>query len=159
MATDTVLIKRTMLEAFKQKAKPTLFLSSWFQTPPKNITNKKKVVIDVKRNEEMIAVDVIRSTGGNLNNSKRFTTKEYEPPMYDEYAVTTADELLDRLPGMTEYATVSEEFNALAMAEIQMGFQRVNIPILIIENSEGYNLKRIDYLCPVIPNNTVNNSR
>lgn len=115
MATETVLTKRVMLDAFRQKANPTLFLSSWFRTPPQNITNKKKVVIDVKRNEEMIAVDVIRSTGGNFNNNKRFTTKEYEPPMYNEYASVMPEELLDRLPGMTEYSEIMNAAQLLAI--------------------------------------------
>ena len=85
MATDTVLEKRVMLEAFKQKANPTLFLSQWFRTTERDIFRSRKAVIDVKRNKEEIAIDVVRGTGGRLNNNKRFTTKEYRPPMYDEY--------------------------------------------------------------------------
>lgn len=115
MATDTVLLKRTMLEAFKQKKSPTMFLSSFFRTPPRNITDKKKVVIDIKRNDEHIAVDVIRGTGGNLNNNKRFTTKEYEPPVYDEYTTLTDQELFDRMPGMTEYDEMSNAAQVLAL--------------------------------------------
>ena len=110
------LVKNTMLEAFKQKASPTMFLSGFFRTPPANITRSKLVTIDVKRNDELIAIDVFRGTGGNLNLNKRFTTKKYEPPVYDEYSSITEDELLDRLPGMHEYE--SPEFMAVVLAKV-----------------------------------------
>lgn len=110
------LVKNTMLEAFKQKASPTMFLSGFFRTPPRNITRSKKVTIDIKRNDELIAIDVIRGTGGNLNLNKRFTTKEYIPPVYDEYSTINEEELLDRLPGMTEYE--SPEYMAAVLAKI-----------------------------------------
>jgi hypothetical protein len=100
---STELGKKTMLAAFKQKAAPTMFLSGFFQTPPRNITRSKKVVIDVKRNDEAIAIDVIRGTNGRMNESKRFTTKEYTPPVYDEWSPFEEEELMNRAPGQTEY--------------------------------------------------------
>jgi hypothetical protein len=103
MPTDVTLEKRTMLAAFKQKRKPSLFLSSWFKTTERDIFRSKTAVIDVVRNEEAIAIDVVRSTGGRQNNNKRFTTKRYEPPMYNEFMSYTEDELLERMPGATEY--------------------------------------------------------
>ncbi|MCK4959716.1 MAG: major capsid protein [Planctomycetes bacterium] len=98
------LEKRTMLEAFKQKKAPTMFLSGFFRTPPRNITRGKTVVIDVKRNDESIAVDIVRGTNGRMNENKRFSTKEYEPPVYDEWSPFAEDELMSRAPGQTEYA-------------------------------------------------------
>lgn len=115
MAISTTLTKRVMLEAFKQKMPPTMFLSSFFRTPPRNIVQTKTVVIDIKRQDEAIAVDVIRSTGGNLNNNKRFTTKEYEPPMYDEYTALFEEELLDRLPGNTEYDEIAASAHIISV--------------------------------------------
>lgn len=103
MSIDTVLAKRAMLAAFRQRANPTMFLSQWFKTTPRDIFRSKKCVIDVKRNQEAIAVDVVRGTGGRLNDNKKFTTKEYTPPMYNEYMVYQEDELNDRMPGMDEY--------------------------------------------------------
>ena len=95
--------RKTMLEAFKQKMAPTMFLSGFFRTPPRNITRSRKVVIDVKRNDEAIAIDVVRGTGGRKNDNKRFTTKEYAPPMYDESSAFNEEELMERAPGSTEY--------------------------------------------------------
>lgn len=100
---STALAKKTMLEAFKQKKAPTMFLSSFFRTPPRNITRGKSVVIDVKRNDEAIAIDVVRGTNGRMNENKRFTTKEYTPPMYDEWSPFAEEELMNRGVGQTEY--------------------------------------------------------
>ena len=66
-----------------------MFLSGFFQSPERNKTRSRKVVIDVKRNEETIAVDVVRGSGGRLNINKRFTTKEYVPPVYQRDVVHT----------------------------------------------------------------------
>lgn len=104
MATDTTLEKRTMLAAFKQKKAPTSFLAGWFRTTERDIFLSTKAVIDIKRNEENIAIDVVRGTGGRLNNNKRFTTKEYTPPMYDEFTAYNGDELNKRMPGELEYS-------------------------------------------------------
>lgn len=99
----TSLAKKTMGAAFKQKKAPTMFLSGFFQTPPRNITRSRSIVFDIKRNDEALAVDVVRGTNGRMNENKRFTTKEYVPPMYDEYSPFDEEELLDRGPGNTEY--------------------------------------------------------
>jgi len=100
----TELGRKTMLEAFKQKKSPTMFLSGFFKTPARNITRSRKVVIDVKRNDELIAVDIVRGAGSRKNENKRFTTKEYLPPMYDESSSMNEEELMDRGVGQTEYA-------------------------------------------------------
>lgn len=97
------LVKKTMLEAFEQKAAPTNFLSSFFKTSERDIFPTEQCVIDVKRNLEQIAIDVKRGRGGNLNDNKRFTTKEYKPPVYDEYSAYVGDELMKRVPGMDPY--------------------------------------------------------
>jgi len=110
------LANRTMLEAFKQKKAPTMFLSGFFKTPPRNIVRSREVVIDVKRNKESIAVDVIRGTGGRFNLNKRFTTKKYEPPVYDEYSSIYEEEGNDRLPGQTEYDTMDYVAKFIAKA-------------------------------------------
>ncbi|MBP7735948.1 MAG: major capsid protein [Spirochaetes bacterium] len=95
--------KKTMLAAFKQKKAPTMFLSSWFKTTDRDIFRSRKAVIDIKRQKEQIAVDVVRGTGGLLVSNKRFTTKEYTPPLYDLYNSYFEEELNERLPGGTEY--------------------------------------------------------
>jgi len=96
-------IRKAMAEAFTLKAKPTMFLSSMFQSPDSNKSDTIKIVFDIKRDDEDLAVDVIRGTGGRGNASKRFTTKEYEPPVYDEFSNVNENERLSRLFGRTEF--------------------------------------------------------
>ena len=123
MATDTVLEKRVMLEVFKDLAKPTMFLSSWFRTSPRWMFQARKCVIDVIRNNEKYAIDVVRGTGGRLNKNKRSTTKEYTPPAYDEYASVTWEELNERLPGQTEYEGDYANHVRLLIGEDQVTLQ------------------------------------
>jgi hypothetical protein len=92
-----------MAAAFKLKAMPTRFVSSWFQSPDANKFDTTEIVVDIKRNNESIAVDVVRGTQGRNNVNKRFTTKTYTPPVYDEYANFNESERLNRALGQTEY--------------------------------------------------------
>jgi hypothetical protein len=105
-----------MIEAFRQKKAPGLFLSGFFKTPARNITKSRKVVIDIQRSGEQYAVDVVRGTGGRLSTRKRFTTKEYIPPVYDQFVALGEEELMERMPGQTEYD--SPDFAAMVMAII-----------------------------------------
>jgi len=96
-------LRRAMAQAFIQKAKPTMFLSSMFRSPEANKFDTVEIVVDVKRNGEDIAIDVVRGTGGRNNINKRFTTKKYTPPVYDEYSNFNENERLNRALGRTEY--------------------------------------------------------
>ena len=89
--------------AFEQMATPTGFYMGMYQTPESNIVRNKKILFDIKRNGEQYAVDVIRGAGGRGNINKRFTTKEYEPPFYNEFSWVSQDERLLRALGRTEY--------------------------------------------------------
>ena len=109
MAIVTSIEKRAMLAAFKEKTTPTGFLGSWFQTSPRDLFKSTKCVIDIKRNKELIAIDVVRGTGGRNNNNKRFTTKEYTPPMYDEFTAYNEEELNNRMPGQNEYEQMEDQ--------------------------------------------------
>ena len=101
-------LRTSMAEVFKKKANPTMFLSSRFQTPERNIFPTVKVEMDIKRSGEPIAVDVVRGTGGRLNYNKTFSNKEYFPPVYDEYSnINQNESLLYRLAGKTEYDDVT----------------------------------------------------
>ncbi len=124
MATDTVLEKRVMLEVFRQAQAPTMFLSSWFRTSPRWMFQARKCVIDVVRNLEKYAIDVVRGAGGRLNKNKKFTTKEYTPPPYDEYSSVTWEELNERLPGQTEYTGDYANHVRLLISEDQVQLQQ-----------------------------------
>lgn len=97
-------LRRAMVAAFKKKANPTMFLSSMFKSPDANKVDTVEVVVDIKRNDESIAIDVVRGTHGRNNVNKRFSTKTYTPPVYDEYSNFNENERLNRLLGQTEYS-------------------------------------------------------
>lgn len=156
MATDTVIQKRDMMELFKQKAAPTMFLSSWFQTRPNWMFRSRKIVMDIKRLGENYAVDVTRFGGGVFNKNKQFTTKEYEPPYFNEYTAYTAEELEDRLPGMTEYDSAKMAYQAQLLAlvtddqieladKIQRAKERMAAQVLLTGKVTLLNSDEIDF--------------
>jgi len=120
MATETSLTRRAMGEVFEQMATPTGFYTGMYQTPETNIVSSKKIVFDIKRNGEEYAVDVVRGTGGRGNINKRFTTKEYEPPVYNEFAWVNQDERLLRVLGRTEYEDNTEADILAAILQTQL---------------------------------------
>jgi hypothetical protein len=89
---------------------PSLFLSSFFGKNPTELylSNNEKVEIDIKRDEELIAIDVMRDGDGNGNVSERYSTKEYSPPLYDEYLPVTASMLNKRSPGVNPFVEESK---------------------------------------------------
>jgi hypothetical protein len=99
----TELQRQIMLDAFKQKSPVTSFLSSFFLRADRWITDTEKVDIDIVRDNEKIAVDVTPFTSGRLNVKKRWTTKRYKPPMFNEYHSYNGKEFFDRLPGVDPY--------------------------------------------------------
>lgn len=109
------LAKKTMLEAFDQKAKPTKFLSSWFPTTERDIVDTDTVDIDIKRGNEKIAIDVSKYVGETRNSNNQFTSKEFTPPAYNEYFSYVGKQLQKRLPGRTEYDKISPMAQLLAI--------------------------------------------
>ena len=91
--------RRAMAAVFKKKALPTMFLSSMFQSPEANKKDTVEIVVDIKRNGERIAIDIVRGTGGRNNVNKRFTTKTYTPPVYNEAGNFNENERLQRAIG------------------------------------------------------------
>ena len=75
---------------------PTEFLRSFFETRE---VSSKEVSIEVQRNSENIAVDVLRGTEGNRNTMDRFSEKVFIPPYYREYLDATQLYFYDQLFG------------------------------------------------------------
>jgi hypothetical protein len=98
------LVRRTMLEAFKERHVPTGFFSNMFKTQESYITSTLKVDIDIKRSGNPYAVDVHRNSGGNFNKSSKFNSKEFEPPYFDEYESLNAYEIFNRQVGVQPYS-------------------------------------------------------
>lgn len=121
------LVTKELIDVYRETAIPTSLLSSFFI--PRE-SNSRVVSVEVERDSENIAVDVIRGTEGNRNTIDRFTERVIEPPYYREYFDVTQlyfyDQLFGRgdmeVDGMT-FATWMEEMSRRIM-KLQMKIQR-----------------------------------
>lgn len=77
------MFTKKLVEVYQQRPKPTSFLRSFFPAAPP--TDTLELSIEVQRNGEKIAVDVLRGTDGNRNEFSRSTEKIFIPPYYREY--------------------------------------------------------------------------
>lgn len=90
------IFTQRMIAAFKEKAKVTRFLQSFF---PEIYSPTKLVEVGVMRDRELMAVDVERGTEGNRNSWSKAVVRDYLPPLYDEYFDLTELDLYDTLFG------------------------------------------------------------
>ena len=108
---------RRMLEAYRQDAEPTLFLSGFFQSPARNFHNSKEVEFDIVRSEEEVAI-VIQdlSTGYRDNSADIYTNKSFIPPIFKEAAPINAFDLLNRVAGENPFEDPNFQINATIKA-------------------------------------------
>lgn len=91
-------------------------------------TNKKpfateRVDIDIVKGDRRMAAFVHPRSGGQVLGDKGFRTESYKPPLVNPYDITTADQLMNRLPGEDIYSgmtpaqraaqKVTDEYNRL----------------------------------------------
>lgn len=95
-----VVFKQSIIPAINDKLEPKTFLRSIFKP---RFSASKNVSIEVKRNSESVAVDVSRSSQGNLNTFGLSTQKIYEPPFFREYLDVKDLEAYNRVFGTTGY--------------------------------------------------------
>ena len=111
MSTATTI---RMIAAYIQLAQPTMFLSGFFQSPPRNFYNSEKVEVDVVRGDEDVAVVLTDlSTGYRLNETDKFTNKQFTPPIFKEKVGISAFDLLNRMPGDTPFEDPNFRLNVI----------------------------------------------
>lgn len=102
MADD--LYTKSMLAAYKdaEMREATFFLSSFFTE--EKITRKLKVKYDVQRSTDHEAEDIPMAMveEGQLNEADQFSSKEVEPPLYNEFVSLGAVELYARNAGNSQ---------------------------------------------------------
>ena len=76
------LFTTEMVASFSDRKKPMSFFRSFFKETE---TASKSVSIEVERDAETVAVDVLRGTEGNRNTWDLSTQKLFVPPYYNEY--------------------------------------------------------------------------
>lgn len=87
---------QTLLAVYKDMARPTRYLRSYFNEVE---SNSKFLSIEVERDSELIAVDVLRGSEGQRNEFGLSSEKVYEPPFFKEYFDATSLDFYDRLIG------------------------------------------------------------
>lgn len=80
----------------------TFFLDTFF-TNVKTFASER-VDIDIKKGGRRMAAFVHPRVGGKVLRGSGFQTESYKPPLINPYNVTTADQLMTRLPGEDIYS-------------------------------------------------------
>lgn len=80
----------------------TFFLDTFF-TNVKTFASER-VDIDIKKGGRRMAAFVHPRVGGKVLRGSGFQTESYKPPLINPYNVTTADQLMSRLPGEDIYS-------------------------------------------------------
>ena len=80
----------------------TFFLDSFFTNVKTFVTNR--VDIDIVKGDRRMAAFVHPRAGGQVLKGTGYKTESYAPPLINPYDVTTADMLMERLPGETMYS-------------------------------------------------------
>lgn len=108
---------RHMIEMYMEEASPPMFLSGFFQTPPRNLHTSEEVEIDIRRTRENIAIVVqdLRA-GGRLNAGSAYTNKNFLPPVFKEIGVISAYDLIKRRPGQIDFTDPNFVANAMEEA-------------------------------------------
>lgn len=124
------LTKEGWLQLFIQMRSPTGFLSRRFTMKPGAIYNGSKVAIDIERIGEDVAIAVRACTGPNLNDVTNFTTKEFEPPAYNEAFPLNVCELLNRMAGVDPYTAAYQEYAGQLVAMLAKRFKVIDDMII-----------------------------
>jgi len=76
------LFTKELVARFSDRVKPKAFLRSFFKETE---SASKSISIEVERDAQSVAVDVVRGTEGNRNTWDKSTEKIFVPPYYNEY--------------------------------------------------------------------------
>ncbi len=90
------LYSKTLARVYREDVSAGKFLMSFF---PANMNFTRYVSIEVERDNEIAATDIVRGTEGNYNKAEKFTEHIYEPPMYWEYFAVNEMRLYDTVIG------------------------------------------------------------
>lgn len=95
---------KKLIELYVEQAPVPMFLAGFFRSPPENFHTSEKVMIDIVRDTEEVAVAIQSlSSGPRGNEATLFTSKEFVPPYYDEKGAISAFEMIKRQPGVDPF--------------------------------------------------------
>lgn len=158
--TASTNVTKVLTRAYKESlvTAPPQFLSGFFGKNQSEIyiSNNIKVEVDIQRDEELIAIDVVRGSDGNQNLKERFSTKEYTPPLYNEYGPITASMMNKRSPGvnpfeeenpMVKFKRIATDFLVQMTKKIFRAIEKqaaeaLFYGIITLKNTESLDFKR-----------------
>lgn len=94
---------RTLAEVVRTAPPIHTFLRDTFFTNVRTFVTER-VDIDIVKGDRRMAAFVHPRVGGTVLKGKGYETKNYAPPLINPYDITTADQLLTRLPGEELYS-------------------------------------------------------
>ena len=113
---------RYLAEVVRQAPPVHTYFRDTFFTNIKTFSTER-VDIDLVKGDRRMAAFVHPRAGGKVLTANGYTTQSYKPPLVNPYDVTTADQLMTRLPGEELYSGMTpaqraaqklmEEYNTL----------------------------------------------
>lgn len=94
---------RTLAEVVKTTPPVRTFLRDRFFTNVKTFPTKR-VDIDIVKGNRKMAAFIHPMVGGEIVQTEGYETKSYAPPLINPATISTADQLLERLPGEDMYS-------------------------------------------------------
>ena len=94
---------RYLAEVVRQAAPVRTFFLDTFFTNVQTFSTER-VDIDLVKGDRRMAAFVHPRLGGEVLKGQGYTTESYKPPLVNPYDVTTADQLMNRLPGENPYS-------------------------------------------------------
>ena len=153
-------VTKRMINAYIQKAAPTLFLSGMFLSPPENFHSSEEVEIDIVRDDEDISI-VIQdlSTGYRMNSDDLYTNKSFKPPIHKEAFPINAFQLIQRMPGQNPFESPDFRANMITkimgnMIKLEAKIRRsmelqasqvLQTGVVTLTDSNGVELYTLDY--------------
>ena len=118
-----------MINAYNQQlARPTLFFSGMFESPPQNFYDSEDVEIDITRGDEDIAIVVQDlSAGYRKNTADVYTNKRFKAPIYKESVPINSTDLIKRQPGSNPFESL--DYRANALRQMMQGMAKVEAKI------------------------------
>jgi hypothetical protein len=117
-----------MIDAYLEESTAPLFLSGFFRSPPQNFHTSEDVEIDVRRDEETVAIVLTDLTqGARVSESTLYTNKRFKPPIFDEAGAISAYEVIKRQPGQSPY--VSPAYGAAALKAAYEIYRKLELRI------------------------------
>ena len=114
---------RYLAEVVRQAPPVHTYFRDTFFTNIKTFSTER-VDIDIVKGDRRMAAFVHPRVGGTVLKGNGYTTESYKPPLVNPYDVTTADQLLTRLPGEDLYSGMSPAGGAEADGGVRRAERR-----------------------------------